>query len=213
MVKGSFIQYCLKIQKKIESTLPGQKAHLKMAPAKRHFKNIDQYTKDAGVMIILYPKEEEVYTVLIKRPVYNGVHSGQISFPGGKQEETDDNIIETALRETEEEIGISRETHHILGSLTSLYIPVSNTKVQPVISYIEETPIFTPDQKEVEDIIEIKIADLLNPECPVIDQNFYENNRLIRAPYFKFGDKKIWGATAMIISEFIEVLFSVSYSR
>jgi 8-oxo-dGTP pyrophosphatase MutT (NUDIX family) len=213
MVNGNFIQYCLKIQKVVGDKLPGEEAHLRMAPVNRPFKYIDQYTKDAGVLILLYHKKNEIHTVLIKRPVYNGVHSGQISFPGGKEENSDSNIIDTALRETEEEIGIDKEKHNIIGTLTPLYIPISNIKVHPVISYIPDTPNFKPDKKEVENIIEIKISDLLNPESSITDQNFYENNRMIRAPYFKLGDIKIWGATAMIISEFIEVLESVSPSQ
>ncbi|MBS3807787.1 MAG: CoA pyrophosphatase [Bacteroidales bacterium] len=194
-----------RIAKLLKKPLPGQSAQYKMAPGSRHEKTSNRDAREAGVLILLYPRNDELYTVLIQRPVYQGVHSGQISFPGGKKEPGDHDLIYTALRETHEEVGIPVQQIHVLGKLTPLYIPVSNHRVQPVIGSLSDPPRLVPDKKEVERIYQIRIRELMEPDCLIQNESILENNRQIRAPFFKYDRLRIWGATAMILSEFLEI--------
>lgn len=206
-----FSLYIKKLKKELQNTLPGKKAQFKMAPMQRVEGMVNSSSQHAGVLILLYPAKEEINTVLIKRTVYEGVHSGQISLPGGKYEHDKDiNIIDTAFRETQEEIGISKSAIAFIGKLTSLYIPVSDIHVQPIIGCIGKEPNFYPDSREVDTIHNIKLRDLLSPECIYEDEIFFEDNRSIIAPYYKFNDLQIWGATAMILSEFFEIHQKIS---
>jgi 8-oxo-dGTP pyrophosphatase MutT (NUDIX family) len=200
---NTFVTYQNKIKKAIDEFLPGEKAQFKMSPIGRSTKGTDHKTKKAGVLLLLYPRDNDIYTVLIKRQIYEGVHSGQISLPGGKMEENDKNITETALRETREEIGIDPNQLHILGKLTTLYIPVSNNLIQPIVGALSDTPQMIPDPREVHAIYEIKLKELLDPSCIVEDEVFIENNKAFNAPFYKVNDLQIWGATAMILSEFV----------
>lgn len=157
------------------------------------------------MLILLFPRDGEFFTILIQRPVYQGVHSGQISFPGGKKEPGDHDLIHTALRETHEEVGIPPQQIHVLGKLTPLYIPVSNHRVQPVIGSLSDPPRLIPDKKEVDRIYQVRIRELMEPDCLIQNESILENNRQIRAPFFKYDRLRIWGATAMIFSEFLEI--------
>src|SRR5690606_7847625 len=128
-------------------SLPGEAAHLKMSPSLRVrtsevAKQPGFNPKQSAVIILLYPENDIWYNVLIKRPEYKGTHSGQIAFPGGRFEENDVTFDITALRECEEEIGVSRELITVLGKLTEIYIPPSNFMVHPYIGYCEEKPVF-----------------------------------------------------------------------
>ena len=202
-----FSEYYKRIGKLLEGELPGKTAQFRMAPMTRPQPDTspDSDTRYAGVLILLYPVEQEYYTILIRRTLYNGVHSGQISFPGGKYESQDKDLITTALRETEEEIGVPSDKIKVIGELTPLYIPVSNYCVHPVIGTLESTPTFKRDYKEVEEILSVKLENLMDPKCLITDDCIYENERYIEAPYFHYDKIKIWGATAMILSEFIEL--------
>lgn len=195
-----------KLRNELQNTLPGYDAQLKMsaAPSARIKSNPGEKSKKAGVLIPLYYKKEMPYISFIRRAKYEGVHSNQISFPGGKYEENDSNITETALREAEEEIGINAKKVDILGKLTQLYIPISNYLVTPIVGFCKEHPAFVPDQTEVEEVVEINLFDLLSPECKQVT-NITEQNYSIRVPAFIVDKTIIWGATAMILSEFLEV--------
>lgn len=194
-----------KIERLLQRPLPGQNAQLRMAPLERPEKASDPETQQAGVLVLLFSRYNELHTVLIQRPVYQGVHSGQISFPGGKMEPGDQDIVHTALRETHEEVGISSQQIRVLGKLTPLYIPVSNHMVQPVIGTLNDPPRFVPDSKEVARIYEVRVRDLMEPGCLIENEGILENNRLIQAPFYKYNGLRIWGATAMIMSEFLEI--------
>ena len=157
-------------------------------------------------MILLYPNNSEIFTTLIKRQVYKGVHSGQISLPGGKFEEDKDiSIVETAFRETQEEIGVLKNSISFVGKLTPLYIPVSNIHVQPVIGCLSQKPEFNADSREVDKIYKVNLQELLTPECIVEDEITMADNRKVTAPYYNFNNLQIWGATAMILSEYFEI--------
>ncbi len=157
----------------------------------------------------MYPKEKDIYTVFIQRQVYDGVHSGQIAFPGGKYEKEDISLIQTALREANEEIGIDISSVEVLGQLSELYISHSNFLVLPVVAYTPVAPLFVLNDKEVKNIIEVKINEILSPES--ITQNVFmgAGNRKIHAPCYNLNNNKVWGATAMIVSELYYILKSI----
>ena len=193
------------LKEEFKRELPGESAQAKMAPnVRRHFKSTTK-RRNAGVLILLYPKNNQLYTVFIKRSEYEGVHSGQISFPGGKYEPGDQNLEHTALRESNEEIGINPEEVNILGKLTPLHIPVSNFYVIPFVGFYESVPIFKREPNEVEKIIEIPLTELLTPENCTF-QEFNYSDLAFTAPIYKPKELVIWGATAMIMSEFLEVI-------
>jgi len=199
------ISLAASIKSEIGKGLPGQIVQYRMSPEVRLNINDELPPKDAGVLILLYPARESVYTVLIQRTDYPGVHSGQVSFPGGKYESDDRDIDHTAIRETEEELGIDLEDIEVLGSLTKLHIPVSNIMVYPLIGFIKYRPEFNPDSTEVDGIIEIRLDDLLDPGIiGFSNRQIFE--RETRIPYYKINERQVWGATAMIISEFLELI-------
>ncbi len=142
------------LKKELQKDLPGTDIQWQMASSDRMVRNFPRTPgKDAriaAVLILLYPKNGSVYTVFIQRPDYNGVHGGQISFPGGKQEPEDKDIIHTALREANEETGVDPEKISVIGTLTPLFIPVSNMLVTPVVGSIDHIPTFRQEVREVE---------------------------------------------------------------
>ena len=195
------------IKNSLSLPLPGEAAHREMLSAQR-MKELNTFTHivppvNSAVLIMLYKKENEWYIPFIKRAIDNHVHSGQIALPGGKFETCDKNLEETAMRETFEEIGIPIEDIIILGKLTPLYIPPSNYQVYPFIGYCRNpNPNFKPDTKEVDLIIPIpvklfsELETRQNREFNVLQLQF-------STPCFEINENKIWGATAMIINEFL----------
>lgn len=193
---------------RLEDELPGEKAHVKMAPAHRFdFPENKERARLSGVLILLYPFKDSVYTVLIKRAAYNGHHSGQISFPGGKYEDKDGTLVYTALREANEEVGVTFDEVRILGTISSLYIPVSNIMVLPVVGFAKARPEFVNDPIEVDAVLEVDLKDLSNPENKKLGQ-IQTHRTTVKAPYFEVQKKIIWGATAMIIAELLEIINS-----
>jgi 8-oxo-dGTP pyrophosphatase MutT (NUDIX family) len=192
----------------LSGPLPGEKAQALMAPS---FRFEDMWTGDpsealpSSVLILIFPKRGHWFVPFIQRSVYNGAHSGQISFPGGKCEKDDLDYLHTALRETEEEIGVASGIVNFLGALTPLYIPKSNFFVYPQVGWVNETPHFVPDPLEVSEIIEVSLESLLEREN-VKTFSYQANDTVISAPYYDANGKKIWGATAMILSEMLEVI-------
>jgi 8-oxo-dGTP pyrophosphatase MutT (NUDIX family) len=200
-----FTDFFENLKNELKKDLPGEKAHIKMAPGIRDYFKPNTKSRKAGVLILLYPKNQELYVAFIRRTEYNGPHSGQISFPGGKTEKVDRDIIDTALRESNEEIGIDPKQVNIFGQLTQLHIPVSNFLVYPVIGRYESTPVFKADPNEVKEVLEIKLKDLLNPNnCTTKEFNYGEISFL--APIYNPNNITIWGATAMILSEFLDIV-------
>jgi len=188
--------------------LPGFEAQKRMSPSirehalKTHNPNL---ALDSSVLLLFYPKNGQLYLPFIKRTTGNTNHSGQISLPGGKYEKSDTNRIATAIRETNEELGIDCKKIKILGYLTELYIPVSNFMVLPVLGYCENLPKFKQNAFEVEEVIEMSIKELFSTKNKD-EFTFVKNNITIQAPYFKANNHKIWGATAMILEEMRELL-------
>ena len=199
---------------KVKNIKPGGSvSQFKMAPNERKiFSNfsIDRRNpKKAAVLALFYPNEKnETCFSLILRPNYKGVHSRQISFPGGKFELSDESLMATALRETYEEIGIATDDIIIEKQMTNTFIPPSNFLVSPFLGVIRYTPIFT-NNHEVEKVIEVKLLDLLKDTSvtSIKHSTSYMNN--IDVPYYKLNDYMVWGATAMILSEIKDLLQSI----
>ncbi|MCF8378346.1 MAG: CoA pyrophosphatase [Bacteroidales bacterium] len=193
----------------LNGELPGTPSHLNMA-SKLRLREIktDYDIKSAiqsSVLILLYPKQDTIFTTFILRQRYNGVHSGQVSFPGGRKEESDSSLIETALREAEEEVNIKQHEVVVLGTLSQLYIPPSNFLVLPVVAYTKTIPDFKPDPIEVADIIESGLDFLFDKNKKketILNIRGYE----IEAPYYDVNGYVVWGATAMILSELKELI-------
>ncbi len=191
----------------------GETAHKIMAPylrdTAREVLHSEKKVTYAATLLLLYEKNNETYFTLIKRPEYNGTHSGQISFPGGKLE-NNETSQEAALRETQEEIGIKHCDIKIITKLTQLYIPPSNMLVTPYVGYLDYAPTCRPDPQEVASILEVPLTNLFNDELvktKKIKVGKHSKTPLkIEVPYFDFANEIIWGATAMILSEVKEIL-------
>lgn len=201
-----------RLEKRLKEELPGVTAQMRMAPKNRPFPEIPEKPILAAVVILLYQQNGIWYTVLIKRNNYQGPHSGQISLPGGRMEVYDPSLQEAAIREAVEELGIARIRIHIIEKLTPLHIPASNYLVHPFAGFYEGTPFWQPDSAEVRYVIEASLSQLLDP-ANVKSGIIHSGDRSWYAPYYDINGEKIWGATAMIISEFLEVVRSVEFSE
>lgn len=190
--------------KKID--LPGQEAQLLLAPDFRKDALQVEYdvtkAKKAGVMILFYPDhDDQTNLVLILRKSYKGVHSNQVALPGGKVEQQDANLIETALRETEEEIGVKASSIEVIRPMTELYIPPSNYIVQPTLAKVNYLPSFVPQLSEVEKIISVKLEDLFLSSSikPGMINTSYAKQKQVMS--YQVNGYTVWGATAMMLSE------------
>jgi 8-oxo-dGTP pyrophosphatase MutT (NUDIX family) len=201
------------LQKRLEQPLPGISAQIKMMnsivndSSKINRFQVPDNHKKASVLAMLYTKSEIWHFALIQRPESAKHHNSQISFPGGKIEKEDPDPSYTACRETEEELGIPREKIQILGQLTNLYIPVSNFLVHPFVGYLSNFPEFNPNPLEVDEVIEIKLRDLLDfNNRKKTDIILSESVKLNNVPHFYINNRVIWGATAMMLSELSEII-------
>jgi 8-oxo-dGTP pyrophosphatase MutT (NUDIX family) len=193
------------IREELKKPLPGPSAQYLMAPEFRGENRSSGISKKAAVMICIFPGKEDLEIVFFKRSDYDGPHGGQVSFPGGVFEEKDFDLAETAIRESYEEIGLNFEKSSLIGELTPLLIPVSNMHVQPFVGFYNATPLFKIDKREVEYLIITPIKILLDPSC--IDKEKWILHGLeIEVPFYRVNGNIIWGATAMILSEFLAII-------
>jgi 8-oxo-dGTP pyrophosphatase MutT (NUDIX family) len=206
----NFKDFTKKIDALKNEKLGGLNAQFKMAPKLRLKYDQDKIAaskpREAAVLVLFYPNiKNETCFLLTKRASYNGTHSAQISFPGGKTEKADTNLQETALRETLEEVGVQPLSVKIIRELTSVYIPPSNFLATPFLGFVDEKPIFILNH-EVEKEIEVLVSDLLddaNMSAVVLDTSYMKKTEV---PCFKINNHIIWGATGMMLSEIKELL-------
>lgn len=187
-------------------SLPGLAVQQTMAPSvRRNNPMADERTiRMAGVLLLLYVQQETLHLPLIVRPEYDGPHSGQVALPGGRQEPSDPDLWHTALREAEEEIGIARHRVRYIGRLTPIFIPNSRYRVQPCVGWMTGAGPFSPDAGEVYRILEIPVDMLLHAGC-VAQETWQIRDQAIEVPFYRFQEYRIWGATAMILAEFLHI--------
>jgi 8-oxo-dGTP pyrophosphatase MutT (NUDIX family) len=196
------------LSERLQQELPGKLAQIEAIP----YRKIDYGTfsmsnaKKSGVLILFYLKDNEPHIVLIQRPEYDGTHSGQIALPGGKIEEDDKDIFHTALREANEEVGIVMQDVEVVGKLTDMFIPVSNFLVTPVIGFIDYLPNFIPNEREVAEVIDLKLSHLTAVDELILNQVQLTNGLKMEVPSFEFNQKIVWGATAVILNELRHIL-------
>ncbi len=207
---NEFTSQLINIQK---APLGGLESQFRLAPKMRLKYSQDKIEaaqpKEAAVLALFYPnKNNETHFLLTLRASYKGTHSAQISFPGGKAEQSDTNKQHTAKREAFEEVGIKQEDINIVKQMTDAYIPPSNFLVTPFIGTLDYAPTFTKNH-EVEEIIEVKLSDLLNDNNIIIKNMSTSYMKSIDIPCFKLNDYIVWGATAMILSEIKDLIKSL----
>jgi 8-oxo-dGTP pyrophosphatase MutT (NUDIX family) len=199
------------IIEKLGNELPGIAAHQKMMnynriDAKKARENKIEF-REGSVLILLFPVEKKMHTLLMLRPEYEGVHSAQVSFPGGKKDPEDRDLLETALREAKEEVGIAINRSDVLGKLTEIYIPPSKFLVTPFVAMIDYVPDFVADPREVQELIKTPLASIFDDNImgekeifiPILQSN-------MKTPYFNISEKTVWGATAMMIMELKQII-------
>lgn len=193
------------IKKALEGNLRGIQSHQKMMPPNRKLRAADsdkKRLKPSSVLLLLFAEKNELFVCLIKRPSNMKHHAGQVALPGGRHE-PGETPLETALRETWEEIGITADKIEIMGSLSELFVDVSGFLIHPFVGWLEEKPIFKTNPAEVEKTILFPLLKFMNN----LEETELETvSGKLKVPCFHFEGEIIWGATAMILSEFYDAL-------
>jgi len=193
----------------LQKPLPGIAAQIRLAPRAAY--RVESLraapppdARAAGVLILLYPHTGTWYFPLIKRVPDGLVHGGQISLPGGSQE-AGESLRQTALREACEEIGAACAQVELLGELSPIYIPPSNFLVTPTVGCVDQPPDFRCDPREVDELIEVPLSALFDRDV-VKREPWVLRGATVEVPFYQIGPHKVWGATAMILSEFSMLL-------
>jgi len=198
-----------RLKNQLAGELPGEEAQFRMAPTDRPRMNealsAAMLQRQSAVLLYLFPQHGDWRIVLMKRPNYDGAHGGQVSIPGG-QLEPGENHRQAALREFEEETGISVGSGQLLGNLSELFIEPSNFLVKPFVAYATDRPCFNPDPGEVEEIIELLVPTLMSDVTVKRGKVRLSSGSWVETPYFSVDGHMVWGATAMILSELKEIL-------
>ncbi len=209
MFKAMFEKFKLEFLKSYHQGLPGKKGQLPLKPYLKISKSMEPpklgKPRYGAVIALIYAKQNIPYIALIERSRYDGVHSGQIAFPGGKIEKNE-YPLQAALRETHEEIGVSLLEKEVIGPLTDVFVWASNFLVHPFVAFREEQPAFICDEREVEHLMEIPLE-------VFFQENIIKERKMksklgitLNAPYFDLDGKILWGATAMMISELRSII-------
>ncbi|MGB0981271.1 MAG: NUDIX hydrolase [Winogradskyella sp.] len=212
MLFNSFFESVVKIK---HLNLFGEISHAKMSPPYRlklaeQMKEKEKTPKEAAILALFYPNAQgETCLVLILRKTYKGVHSAQVGFPGGKYELADKDLQVTAIRETEEEIGVPKSSIEVIKKLSPLYIPPSNFMVHPYVAMSKKTPNFIKQDEEVEAIIEVRLTDFLNEENNTTARVSTSFGVTANVPALKLNGHNVWGATAMMLGELKDLLKQV----
>jgi 8-oxo-dGTP pyrophosphatase MutT (NUDIX family) len=196
------------VKRAMQRPLLGLEAQARMAPPYRR----DQIAvmlnppacKQAGVLILLYPLDGQLCFPLTKRPESVEYHKGQISLPGGSQE-NGESLYQTALREAQEEVGVAADSVELIGQLSQLYVPPSNFCIRPFVGYVAQRPNFQIEAVEVAELIEAPLGALFDPATTRME-DWEIRGGVWPIPFYQFGPHKVWGATAMILSEFAAML-------
>ena len=202
------------------SNLNSKTSQIKLAPSfRKEFIKLNSNkllnSKKAAVIAALYEYDNKVRLILILRNTYNGVHSNQIGFPGGRVEDYDKTLFDTAIRETYEEIGVRVQKNELIRELHEIYIPPSNFNVYPFLVILNHPPSFVKDDKEVKEVITIDLESLLN--CKITQTHIPIPAKLnelniqndVEVPAFKLAGYNVWGATAMMLSEIRDLINDV----
>ncbi|QCE42153.1 NUDIX hydrolase [Psychroserpens sp. NJDZ02] len=208
----NFNEFIIALPKIKNIPLPAEASQLKMVPSYRQElvtqqgENIKK-ARQSAVLALFYPDlDAQTKLILILRKTYKGVHSGQVGFPGGKVELEDKDLMYTALRETHEEVGVHPKLVTVYKKMTQVYIPPSNFNVQPYIGAATQTPIFTKQDDEVEDLLEVYLSDLLDDNNVTSKKVKTSYGADVEVPAFNLGTHLVWGATAMMLSEVKDLL-------
>jgi len=195
------------IQHALARPLPGPAAQVRLAPDYRTeqlYQAPPLDARNAGVLIVLYPHAGELHFPLTRRTDVLASHKGQISLPGGAREEGE-TLRDTALRETDEEIGVQVDAADVIGHLSTIFVPPSRFLVTPYVATLPARPDFRVTDHEVAELIEVPVALLLDPQV-VRRERWTLREVEVDVPFFQIGVHKVWGATAMILSEFAMII-------
>ncbi|MBL7955909.1 MAG: CoA pyrophosphatase [Flavobacteriales bacterium] len=200
-----------RLQRRLSGPLPGHDAFLELSGYKRpdleRARQLDPPPRESAVLALIYPKDSVLHLLLMVRPTYDGVHSGQVSFPGGKREPNDVDLAQTALREFGEETGADPRQVNVLGELSNVYIPPSRMLVTPYVGFAERIGPWQPDTKEVARLLEVPMEHVMRNDILKRREQFIQiMGRSVEIPYFDLAGEVVWGATAMMIAELRELL-------
>lgn len=199
---------------RLTQPMPGMKASKEMFPKLASGDPIkithDEPAREGAVIILLYQDGGTIRFPLIQRPIYLGVHSDQMALPGGKRDGDDQDLFCTALREMEEEIGVSSNDVEVIGNLSPFYVTVSNFQVLPVIGIKRTQPKFVPQQGEVADIISADLSHIVSEDYRKEKEMIATGGVLVKSPYFDLEGRTVWGATAMMLNEFKAILKEIT---
>jgi 8-oxo-dGTP pyrophosphatase MutT (NUDIX family) len=194
------------IRQALSRPLPGRRAQMRMSIRPRlslEARPPGHQPRQGGVLILLYPEDGRLYFPLTRRTETVEDHKGQISLPGGARE-GDEPLEWTALRETHEELGVDPQSVEVLGVLTPLYIFPSDYCITPHVAARPDRPTFVPDPVEVAEVLEVSLETLLDPTSRR-EEEWVLRGTATRVPFYQMGEHKVWGATAMVLSEFAVV--------
>ncbi len=194
------------VRRALQQPRPGLKAQISMSPRPRAPVTNTAPARAGGVLLLLYPIDSRLHLVLTRRTEELSSHKGQISLPGGARE-PGESFEEAALREAHEELNLNPADVQVLGRLSPLYIPPSNYCIRPVVGYTPARPDFQPDPREVAEVLEVPLAELLNP-ATVREEDWFLRGMTVRVPFFAVQQHKVWGATAMVLAEFVALIRS-----